>query len=98
MGEFAEGQLSDWNAVDQPRNALQQLHVANRVRAIRVSDGTAKERQDCSYGIEEDDLGSGAGPRGLGIIGPPSMMLEGSKRHVPETSPFYRWKHSVEVR
>lgn len=62
MGKFAKGELSDWNAVNQSRNALQQLHIANRVRAMWVSDGAAKERQDCSYGIEEDDPSSGGGP------------------------------------
>lgn len=97
MGELVEGELSDWNAVNQARNVLQQLHVANRVRAMGVSDRTAKERQDCGYGIEEDDP-SLETARGLGTIGSPRIMLDRSIRHVPETFPFYRWKHSVEIR
>lgn len=62
VGEFAKGELSDWNAVNQPRNTLQQLHIGNRIRAMGVSNGAAKERQDCGYGIEEDDPSSGWRP------------------------------------
>jgi hypothetical protein len=55
VNDLTQSWISDWNAANQTRNAVQQVYVVLRVWIVQIRDDITKKGEDSGDGIKEDD-------------------------------------------